>query len=523
MNYSIRKYFYRNLIFVFVLLVALFNQKVSAQSVTSTKDFAIKGFHLDLRIQVMKMTALKKLATRLKKDGYNTLIMEYEATYPYEKHPLISNRYAYTKAQIVDFVSYCNHLGIDVIPLQQSFGHVEYILRNNRYAQLREDQKDLSQVCPSQVELNKALFTDLFTEIASTHPSKYIHIGCDETHLLGHCPICKAKLQTESISKLYVDHVKMLCDIVIKLGKIPVIWADIALKYPEALQYLPKQTVFVDWNYGWNLDMFGNHEKLMQSGFEIWGAASMRSHPDNFFLTMWQKHFNNIHDFVPQSRNLGYKGMIMTSWSTSGGYEPVSESGTDIVDLIPIRRVYPITAFNILIDAFAASLKTAQPLDIEQFIIKYCKDNYGFDKQMSLKFWSALKAAPYEVSNNKVKGPITLKQLADSAAWSARQLVALSPKKNKDEYAQYVLAANIRLQYLNFQLIEADANTPGFTKSKAPKLIGRLEKVLTAMKALNVNFIRLNQSTFYVSELAKDNALHIAKMQILYDRLNKNR
>jgi hypothetical protein len=28
----------------------------------------------------------------------------------------------------------------------------------------------------------------------------------------------------------------MLCDIVISLGKIPVMWADIALKHPEALQ-----------------------------------------------------------------------------------------------------------------------------------------------------------------------------------------------------------------------------------------------------------------------------------------------
>lgn len=74
------------------------------------------------------------------------------------------------------------YLGIDAIPLQQSFGHIEYISCNNRYAEQGEDQKDMSQVYLSKEELNKALFTDLFAELASTHPSKYIHIGGDETH-----------------------------------------------------------------------------------------------------------------------------------------------------------------------------------------------------------------------------------------------------------------------------------------------------------------------------------------------------
>ena len=82
---------------------------------------------------------------------------------------------------------------MDVIPLQQGFGHVEYILRNVRYQGLREDAKDLSQVCPSKVAEDSVLFTELYTELASTHTSKYIHIGCDETRLLGHCAECRRK------------------------------------------------------------------------------------------------------------------------------------------------------------------------------------------------------------------------------------------------------------------------------------------------------------------------------------------
>ena len=360
----------------------LFSQTTTAQQ----KDFAVKGFHLDLRIQVMKMDALKAFAKKLSEQGINTLVMEWEATYPFEKHPLIPNKYAYKKEEIKSFIKYCGDIGIDVIPLQQSFGHVEYILRHERYKDLREDQKDYSQVCPSEEEGDKRLFTDLFTELAATHPSKYFHIGGDETYLLGHCEKCKAKAAKEGTSKLYIDHIKMLCDIVISLGKIPVMWADIALKHPEALKLLPKQTILVDWNYGWDLNNFGDHQKLMESGFEVWGAPSLRSHPDNYFLTQWEKHFKNIRDFIPVCRQLGYKGIVMTSWSTSGQYSTVWETSDDIIDLYAIRHVYPITGFNILLSAYTKSLQAQKELNISEFTKSYSKEQYCFNDEQSVFF-----------------------------------------------------------------------------------------------------------------------------------------
>ncbi|HEY6978985.1 MAG TPA: beta-N-acetylhexosaminidase, partial [Chitinophagaceae bacterium] len=401
----------------------LFAQSATAQE----KDFVVKGFHLDLRIQVMKMDALKAFAKKLSEQGINTLVMEWEGTYPFESHPLIPNKYAYTKEEIRSFISYCGSIGIDVIPLQQSFGHVEYILRHARYKYLREDQKDYSQVCPLEEEGNKKLFTDLFTELAATHPSKYFHIGGDETYLLGHCEKCKAKAAKEGTSKLYIDHIKMLCDIVISLGKTPVMWADITLKHPEALQLLPKQTILVDWNYGWDLNNFGDHEKLVESGFEVWGAPSIRSHPDNYFLTQWEKHFKNIRDFIPVCRQLGYKGIIMTSWSTSGQYSTVWETSDDITDLYAIRHVYPITGFNMLLGAYTKSLQSQKPLDIDEFIKTYSKQQYGFNDQQSFSFWKAITTSPYEITQGKVTASsgITVSQLADSQALAVKALYAL--------------------------------------------------------------------------------------------------
>ena len=506
---------------IFLLLLFSFSflgiQTVGAQR----KDFNVKGFHLDLRIQVMKMDALKKFAKTLNESGINTLVMEWEGTYPFQTHPMIPNRYAYTKDEIKSFISYCGKLGIDVIPLQQSFGHVEYILRNERYKNLREDQKDYSQVCPLEVEGNKKLFTDLFTELAATHPSKYFHIGGDETYLLGHCEKCRKKAAIEGTSKLYIDHIKMLCDIVISLGKIPVLWADIALKHPEALKLLPKQTVFIDWNYGWDMNSFGEHEKLMQAGFEVWGAPALRSHPENYFITEWGKHLKNSRDVRPACRQLGYKGMIMTSWSTSGQYSPVFETSDDIIDLYAIRHVYPITGFNMLLKAYTQSLRSDESLDISAFVGAYSKQQYGFDLQQSASFWKALTTTPYEVKQGEVMAPspMTVQQLADSQAVAVKTLYGLKPTKNKEEFEHYRLMADIRMLYLTYQKIEKQVNLSSFRNADIPGVLQKLKQLLADAKKIDERFMQLNKNTLYMGQLEEENNLRDSKINLLYKRL----
>jgi hexosaminidase len=515
------KRFFKVSFAIIFTLQCLFSQSATAQE----KDFVVKGFHLDLRIQVMKMDDLKAFAKKLSDQRINTLVMEWEGTYPFESHPLIPNQYAYTKEEIKSFISYCSSIRIDVIPLQQSFGHVEYILHNERYKNLREDQKDYSQVCPLEEEGNKKLFTDLFTELAATHPSKYFHIGGDETYLLGHCEKCKAMAAKEGTSKLYIDHIKMLCDIVISLGKTPVMWADIALKHPEALKLLPKQTILVDWNYGWDVNNFGDHEKLIQSGFEVWGAPSIRSHPDNYFLTEWEKHFKNIRDFIPVCRQLGYKGIIMTSWSTSGQYSTVWETSDDITDLYAIRHVYPITGFNMLLGAYTTSLQSQRPLDIPSFIQTYGKQQYGFNDQQSSLFWKALTTCPYEINQGKVVASqdITVSQLADSQALAVKTLYQLQPQKNREEFEHYRLMADIRMLYLSYQKIEAEVNDPNFSNSKLPSVLPQLKKLLSDAKVIDQRFINLNKNTLYTNELKEENDLRNSKIKLLYQRLAKER
>ncbi|WP_183561521.1 beta-N-acetylhexosaminidase [Mucilaginibacter sp. SP1R1] len=512
-----KTYLYRGLLLM--LLITAF--KVSAYAINTPDSVVVKGFHVDMRIQVMKMPALKKFVEHLSSQGINTLLVEWEASYPFQNEPLIPNRYAYTQQEIRDFVSYCNSLHVQVIPLQQSFGHVEYILRNNKYAALREDQKDYSQVCPSEPELNKQLFTRLYTELASTHTSPYIHIGGDETYLLGHCEKCKKRAAEIGLSKLYFDHIKMLCDIVVSLGKKPVLWADIALKHPEYIKMLPKETVFIDWNYGWDLSHFGDHSKLLESGYEIWGSPAIRSHPDTYALTDWQKHFNNIRDFLPQSRKLGYKGIIMTSWSTSGVYSTVFESEDEPVDLYAIRHVYPMTGFNMLVDYYLSTLKNDKQLSNDQFITNYCAAHYGMDKTKAMQLKNALFCTPYPIVNDKVMSakPLTVSQLLDSAQNALNILKAIEPVKGQQEFKHYLLMARIRVYYLTFMKIESEVNAADFTNIQVPLYVAQLKTLLSNEQKLNEEFAALNGDFLNPASITEENVLRSQKIHVLYDRL----
>jgi hexosaminidase len=497
-----------------------------ARADVGNRSFAVTGFHLDLRIQVMTVTALKNLASNLRRQGFNTLIVEWERTFPFERHPLITGQYAYTKEEVASFIRHSDSLGLDVIPLQQSFGHVEYILRHQRYKSLREDQHDFSQVCPLQASGDSILFKELFEELVAVHSSPYIHIGGDETYLLGHDDKCSAKAASEGKSKLYTDYVKMVCSIVKKLGKRPILWADIALKYPEMIRTLPKETILVDWNYGWDLNRFGDHKPLLESGLEVWGAPSIRSWPDNYYLTSWDKHFGNISDFVPLSQKLGYKGIVLTSWSTSGLYASVFESEANLVDLYAVRHVYPLSGFNILIAAFAQRIRQVDDsFVVLDFIRKYGMDHFGFDKQQSIRFGNALIAPQYDIKQGVVASPapMTIRETIDSNSTNRKTLAELTPARNTNEYAHFILMLDIRDFYLRFEKLEAQVNETTFRLNDSDSVNQTVELLIKESKVLDKRFEELNTGFLYRSEINDENMLRNFRLNKLNDRLKRVR
>ncbi len=499
------------------------NAPLNSFSADTSDQFRVKGFHIDLRIQVMTMNALRKFADELSTLGINTLVMEWEATYPYYDHATISNKLSYTREEVASFIDYCENLGIDVIPLQQCFGHVEYILRHDRYSDIREDRKDISQLCPLKVEEDSLLFASLFSDMASLHKSEYIHIGGDETYLLGHCQACAEKAAKEGKSKLFVDYMKMMCNIVISLGKKPVMWADIILKYPEAAAELPEETIFIDWNYGWQANYFGDISTLQEKGMEFWGSPSIRSHPDNAYVTCWEKHFNNQRDFIPYARNSGYTGIVMTSWSTSGLYGFTWDVGYEVIEMEQIRNTYPLSGFRILMASYAEALNSVTPVDPRAFVIRYAQERFGLSAEQGKDLWVVLTVDPELIVNGKPAVSPSISAMRDTVEAAVAIMSKIKPSKNATEFEHLRLMLDLREQYLAFKEVESVYNSDGFSLDEKDKIIHELERLLAQAKKLDKRFTRLNRDFLYDSEIAEQNTIRNRKLVLLYRRLNGDR
>lgn len=102
-------------------------------------------------------------------------------------------------------------LHIELIPLQQTIGHLEYMLKLPRYHHLREMREfpetplpysfgptgfkhynHIDEICASSDEACSVVET-LLDEVMAAHPaSRYVHLGCDEAWNLLSCPDCLA-------------------------------------------------------------------------------------------------------------------------------------------------------------------------------------------------------------------------------------------------------------------------------------------------------------------------------------------
>ena len=151
--------------------------------------------HLDFKGAPPLMPYLKSILPLLKEAGATALLVEYEDMFPYRgRLKNISARNAYTVDEIKTLQRWASKYGLMVIPLVQTFGHLEHALKLAEFHDLREVSAYPQSLCPSR-NGSWQLITEMIDQMVELHPeAKWLHIGCDEVFQLGMCPICTEKL-----------------------------------------------------------------------------------------------------------------------------------------------------------------------------------------------------------------------------------------------------------------------------------------------------------------------------------------
>jgi hypothetical protein len=243
----------------------------------------------------------------------------FEHTMQYTGLPLMSPPGgSLTQEQARQLVAYATKYHITVIPEQEAFGHLHYLLNWEQYSPIAETPHG-HVLAPAQADAMK-LTHEMFTELAAAFPGPFLHLGADETVELGKGQT-KADVDSRGLGKVYLDFLVKIVDDLKPLNRKLLFWGDIAYKEPDLLKQVPdsfrKATIAVPWEYNPQPKGFVRYIKpFTDAGYETWVAPGInnwsRVYPN------WNNAFSNIQQFTLDGQKLGATGQLNTIWNDDG-------------------------------------------------------------------------------------------------------------------------------------------------------------------------------------------------------------
>ena len=300
-------------------------------------DLQVRGYMLDVsRCKVPTMETLYHLVDQLAGLKYNQLQLYMEHTFAYSAHERVwAESSPFTAQEILALDRYCRDRFIELVPNQNSFGHLERWLKFPEYLDLAECPEGYTApwsitTCKPGVLYpdSKALeFLDgLYGELLPNFSSKFFNIGCDETWELGQG---RSKKRSEQVGKheVYVEFLLKIFELVKKHGRVPMFWGDIVLQTPEVISRLPQDIVAVSWGYEATHPFPKETAAFAEAGIPYYVAPGTSAW--NSLSGRTANCLGNIQSAVENAVKNHGQGMLMTDWGDGGNhqYPPVTWLG----------------------------------------------------------------------------------------------------------------------------------------------------------------------------------------------------
>ncbi|WP_263409647.1 beta-N-acetylhexosaminidase [Terriglobus tenax] len=242
----------------------------------------------------------------------------FEHTMQYTGHPLMQPPGGHlTQAEARELQAYAARLHILVIPEQEAFGHLHYLLNYEQYTPLAETPHG-HVLAPGSIGSTQ-LIREMFTELSNIFPGPFLHIGADETVDLGR-GATKPEVDARGLGPVYLDFMQKIVTDLKPLNRRLLFWGDIAYKEPALLKAMPaqfkKDTLAVAWEYNPHPSFDQYITPFTNAGFETWVAPGInnwsRPYPNyNYGLS-------NIQSFTAAGQRLGATGQLNTIWRDDG-------------------------------------------------------------------------------------------------------------------------------------------------------------------------------------------------------------
>ena len=231
-----------------------------------------RAVHIDLKGMPPRPERLLRHLELYAASGYNVLLIEWEDMFPW-KDPLLRRRETYREKDIQALAGRAAELNLEIIPLIQTLGHMENVLRHGKYAQHRELDWLNSELRPAgkSAKLPEGMIEEVLELLPQT---RRLHMGGDEVAGLGLGHSGRAARRAGGTMQLYFRHMNILAGYLRERGVRPILWADMALTLPPGeLKRYAADFDFAVWGGG---DLERKAERIRSAGGRIWGAPCFK-------------------------------------------------------------------------------------------------------------------------------------------------------------------------------------------------------------------------------------------------------
>ncbi|WP_163194968.1 beta-N-acetylhexosaminidase [Clostridium thermarum] len=319
-------------------LIVQCGRDLPCMTIEDGPDYKRRGLMVDIsRDKIPTMDTLYKIIDYMADVKLNELQLYIEGfSYAYDTFTQAwSSGTPVTAEEIMLLDIYCKDRYIDLVPNQNSFGHMEQWLNRREFEHLADCPEGcltpwgtltrnttLNPMDEGSVELMRKIYDDILPPFTS----EYFNVGLDEPFELGHG---KSKDETDKlgVGRVYLDYLMKIYNEVKLRNKRMMFWGDIIINSPELIPELPKDIIALEWGYEAE-HPFGDHcEKYKAAGIDFYVCPGTSS-----WCTILGRTDNmkaNILNAAESGLKNGAIGFLNTDWGDRGHiqYLPVSYPG----------------------------------------------------------------------------------------------------------------------------------------------------------------------------------------------------
>jgi len=281
---------------------------------------------LDLsRGKVASLASMMELVDLLAALKFNQLTFNIEHVFHCPKHPEIGKGHdRVTREEMERLVEYAAGRHVEIIPFQQSLGHMRHTVSLKKYKGLAYDPELQWSLDPSNKKIH-SLLADLYDAQIEATTSRIFHVGCDEPFDMIK-RFDKKKFGGRPIGKVIRDHLIVLHQMLAERGRTMMCWADAVLAHPEILPDLPDDLILCHWLYGSGALEGPEHyraglETIAGRGLPFYACTCtwslMKPHPDLEVMRA------NHEGMIGEAKRQGAIGAMATIWGDMGHMNPI--------------------------------------------------------------------------------------------------------------------------------------------------------------------------------------------------------